>query len=201
MGRALKLTDEEIDRIGACLAQGIRMGELEQLCAQAKLANRKNFLRNETSEWQTDRAENAVTCHSRVVDGVLCRWWGDDTPPGVAKIDTAAMAPTAPRAESAGAEPKEPPMYADLRDWWDYAAALCARVAELKAKLTVAEADAKRLDWLEHHVFEGKWDGTIGRPKSWHMAGPFRHQLAKMRGPTLRDALDSARSAQKEQTA
>lgn len=51
-----------------------------------------NPLKVLTSEWRTDRNENEVTCHSRMVDGVLCRWWGDDMPPGVAKIDAAASA-------------------------------------------------------------------------------------------------------------
>lgn len=52
--------------------------------------------------------------------------------------------------------------------------------------------DAERLDWLERHLFEGKWDGTIGRPKSWHMAGPYRHTLKTMHGDTLRKAIDAA---------
>jgi hypothetical protein len=59
------------------------------------------------------------------------------------------------------------------------------------------ERDAARWQWLERHMFEGKWDGTIGRPKSWHMVGSYRHQLQQMRGATLRAAIDSAIAAAK----
>ena len=54
--------------------------------------------------------------------------------------------------------------------------------------------DTDRLNWLERHLFEGRWDGTIGRPKSWYMAGPYRHILAAMRGPDLRAAIDAAQA-------
>ena len=57
--------------------------------------------------------------------------------------------------------------------------------------------DAERLDWLERHLFDGKWDGTIGRPKTWHMAGPYRHTLQKMHGNTLREAIDAALAGEK----
>jgi len=35
-------------------------------------------------EWEIDRGERQVTCHSLVIGGVLCRWWGEDNekPPG-----------------------------------------------------------------------------------------------------------------------
>ena len=62
----------------------------------------------------------------------------------------------------------------------------------LAAENAALRKDAERLDWLERHLFEGKWDGTIGRPKSWHMAGPYRHTLKTMHGDTLRKAIDAA---------
>ena len=52
--------------------------------------------------------------------------------------------------------------------------------------------DAERLDWIGKHLIEGRWDGTIGRPKSWIMRGPYRHELQKLRGDTLREAIDAA---------
>ena len=52
--------------------------------------------------------------------------------------------------------------------------------------------DAERLDWIARHLFEGKWDGTIGRPKYWTMTGPYRHTLQKMHGNSLREAIDAA---------
>ena len=43
-----------------------------------------------TGPWEADRGTNAVTCHSRLVGGVLCRWWGDGPAPGgVRAIDVA----------------------------------------------------------------------------------------------------------------
>jgi hypothetical protein len=58
--------------------------------------------------------------------------------------------------------------------------------------LEEAAQDAVRLNWIEQHLIEGKWDGTIGRPKSWYMVGPYRHALHKLRGNTLREAIDTA---------
>ena len=50
----------------------------------------------------------------------------------------------------------------------------------------------KALDWLSAQIFERKWDGTLGRPSYWQMAGPYRHALQKMRGETLLEAIDAA---------
>lgn len=69
------------------------------------------------------------------------------------------------------------------------------KVESLRSRLAEAERDSQRLDWLERHLFEGKWDGTIGRPKSWYMAGPYRHTLQRMRGDALREAIDLAMQA------
>lgn len=39
--------------------------------------------------WERHEEEKVVTCHSRMVGGVLCRWWGDSQdPPGVAMINS-----------------------------------------------------------------------------------------------------------------
>lgn len=47
-----------------------------------------NFLKEQTTDWQTDIGPNQVTCHSRVIGGVLCRWWGNGPEPeGVAILD------------------------------------------------------------------------------------------------------------------
>ncbi len=41
--------------------------------------------------WEREAGPGLVTCNSRVVGGVLCRWWGDGAvPDGVALIDAAA---------------------------------------------------------------------------------------------------------------
>ena len=47
------------------------------------------------------------------------------------------------------------------------------------------------MKWLEDYMFDRHWDGTIGRPSIWRMAGPYRHDLNKMRGETLLDAIES----------
>lgn len=62
------------------------------------------------------------------------------------------------------------------------------------ARLASLEADAGRLDWLEAHLFDKSWSGTIGDAPMWRMAGPYRHQLTKMRGSDLRAAIDAARA-------
>lgn len=68
--------------------------------------------------------------------------------------------------------------------------------SRLQAELATLSETAARLrealDYLERHVFERKWDGTIGRQPSWHMAGPYRHELAKWRGDTLLEAISAA---------
>ena len=67
-----------------------------------------------------------------------------------------------------------------------------AEIDRLRAERDALRKDAERLDWIERNLIEGKWDGTIGRPKSWHMIGPYRHTLQQMHGDTLRDAIDAA---------
>ena len=63
----------------------------------------ENILRNVSSEWSTTAAKGEVTCHTRMVGGVLCRWWGDGpTPPGVKQIDAAADIAVAAAASTDG---------------------------------------------------------------------------------------------------
>ena len=69
----------------------------------------------------------------------------------------------------------------------------------LRAELAEAREDVRRVDWLEREMFDGYWDGTLGRPKSWHMAGPYKHTLREMSGDSLRAAIDEARASHKEQ--
>lgn len=67
-------------------------------------------------------------------------------------------------------------------------------IMHLRAKL---EADAERLEWLERWIFERKWDGTIGRPSDWYVAGNYRHIVQRMKGETFRDAIDAARGGER----
>ena len=57
-----------------------------------------NILKIVTSEWQHDIEPGKVDCHSRMIGGVLFRWWGKQIPPGVARIDKAAE-PEEPRGD------------------------------------------------------------------------------------------------------
>ena len=68
---------------------------------------------------------------------------------------------------------------------------------ELAAKNDEVTKANAAFEWLERKVFEGKWDGTLGAPKSWHMAGPYRHELVKMRGNTLLEAIYNAMKEEK----
>ena len=54
------------------------------------------------------------------------------------------------------------------------------------------EKDDKRFEWLTSFIFERKWDGTIGRPSDWYIAGNYRHITKRMKGETLRGAIDTA---------
>lgn len=51
--------------------------------------------------------------------------------------------------------------------------------------------DTQRLDWLERTLFDRHWDGCLNHPSTWRMVGPYRHTLQKMRGETLREAIDA----------
>jgi hypothetical protein len=57
-------------------------------------------LQDVTTGWQTQTNEGTVPTHSRMVDGVLCRWWGEGAPPaGVALIDAAVTSPVQTRED------------------------------------------------------------------------------------------------------
>lgn len=72
-----------------------------------------------------------------------------------------------------------------------------AAIQRLRDLYVVSEkgpsADTERLDWLHGALFDKHWDGTIGRPCTWRMCGPYRHVLVKMVGNTFREAIDAAR--------
>lgn len=48
-----------------------------------------NFLTNDTTDWKSERGHGAIACHTRVIGGVLCRWWGEEEPRGVRILDRA----------------------------------------------------------------------------------------------------------------
>ena len=60
------------------------------LVVAARKHETANVLKTVTSEWDHTHNPGEVACHSRMVGGVLCRWWGNETPPGVALINEAA---------------------------------------------------------------------------------------------------------------
>jgi hypothetical protein len=47
-----------------------------------------NILKEVTTEWVTEREAGKITCHTRMIGGVLCRWWGDGPPPPGARALT-----------------------------------------------------------------------------------------------------------------
>jgi hypothetical protein len=59
---------------------------------------------NHQLNWQTtDTGENQIPCHSLMLGGVLCRWWGDKNsiiPSGVELIDTLLNEPKVDNHES-----------------------------------------------------------------------------------------------------
>lgn len=52
--------------------------------------------------------------------------------------------------------------------------------------------DTERLNWLEKHLFERRWNGVLGEGSSchWSIRGDFRHMLRDLDGDTLRAAID-----------
>ena len=78
-------------------------------------------------------------------------------------------------------------------DLIEFARALLAEQARTQThKAEEAPSDGELLDWLEAHLFERKWSGTIGQPSGWYMAGPYRHTMQHMRGESLRAAIRAA---------
>ena len=74
--------------------------------------------------------------------------------------------------------------------------ALLARLNEAEARANTAKVAAelhlarvRELESFLSMLFQSHWDGTIGRPPTWHLRGDFRHVLAGMRGETLADAI------------
>ena len=59
----------------------------------------------------------------------------------------------------------------------------------LLAELARLRQDAMLLDWIEQHIFESHWFGTIGEPPRWTISPSVRHTVAHLAGPTLRSAL------------
>ena len=63
-----------------------------------------NILKDVDSEWDTEKSDNIVTCHCRMIGGVLYRWWGDGPEPsGVKKIDAALSSAPVDAPVQAGA--------------------------------------------------------------------------------------------------
>lgn len=92
---SIKMTENPCNHCGEVkpLTEFRRANSIKNGAPDANRRKHPNFLKHETSEWDTTMNDDEVTCHHRLVEGVLCRWWGDGpTPDGVALIDAAASA-------------------------------------------------------------------------------------------------------------
>ena len=69
--------------------------------------------------------------------------------------------------------------------------ALLARANTAKVAADLMRARAEKAERFLSMLFESHWDGTIGRPPTWHLRGDFRHILAGMRGETLEAAIEA----------
>ena len=67
--------------------------------------------------------------------------------------------------------------------------ALLARANTAKVAADLMRDRAEKAERFLSMLFESHWDGTIGRPPTWHLRGDFRHILAGMRGDTLGEAI------------
>lgn len=96
--------------------------------------------RSTTTRWDTFKNPPAETIHSRMVGGVLCRWWGDGPEPaGVALID----ATTELAADLEGQHAKNVLLAASLRQADEVRDEL---VAALKGVLRVADRKTDEFD-------------------------------------------------------
>lgn len=101
------LTKDELEALAWCISTAIESyhpynrSQPQMLLARSALAklrqpSENNVLKEVTSDWYITTENNGyatVPCHSRMIEGVLCRWWGDGpVPKGVALIN-AAVAP------------------------------------------------------------------------------------------------------------
>ncbi len=66
-----------------------------------------------------------------------------------------------------------------------------AFLRSLSTKLTDLQEAKEALEWVEKNLLEPHWDGTIGRPRTWQIRGPYRHELIKLRGATLTEAVSN----------
>ncbi len=72
----------------------------------------------------------------------------------------------------------------------------CIEALSLPHDITELDAlkkDADRLNQLAT-LFERKWNGVVGSGGyyHWHLVGPYRHVVAKMKGETFGEAIDEA---------
>lgn len=133
----------------------------------------------DTTQWSVTTESNGyeeVTCHSRVVDGVLCRWWGDGPEPkGVATIDKAVKDAT-PKPLYSTSLAQEVRSFATYhhdtpphcKDMLFKAAAALDRAYcdpydhDLKSMLfSLQNADisvSKAASWLRHYILDGVKD-------------------------------------------
>jgi len=66
---------------------------------------------------------------------------------------------------------------------------LLARANTAKVAADLMRDRAEKAERFLSMLFESHWDGTIGRPPTWHLRGDFRHILAGLRGETLDEAI------------
>lgn len=75
----------------------------------------------------------------------------------------------------------------------DVAELLQERLATVTAERDAALARAERAEadvqWIEDRLFERKWSGSLGESSKWHLVGPYRHIVQRMRGETLHEAI------------
>lgn len=100
------LSEEEKDECVRKCAERVNKIEAEAARVAQPSDPRGAALEPDTNGWTVDTTETEgrqiVTCHTRVIGGVLCRWWGDGPQPtGVEILDAAALrhAPVSPAEE------------------------------------------------------------------------------------------------------
>lgn len=83
---------------------------------------------------------------------------------------------------------------AEAKRWGELTKSTTAEFHAHPAPPSADARDAARLDWIERHLFERKWNGVIdsGSRFDWSIRGDYRHTTQAMQGETFSAAIDAA---------
>jgi len=92
MSEGRKIITEVLDPNSAdIVAMMLRDNNIEFHVSLDHLLPAHNLLKDVDSGWDVTFGPNEATCHTRMVGGVMCRWWGDGPAPSGVHLINAAI--------------------------------------------------------------------------------------------------------------